>query len=92
MDALQSGAEISRILATAGGHTRRCPRGKVLRVPAGGGVAAGGTQALGLTIGKVVLAWNSEGGSGAYIQVLILQGILAMAVVLTGGSDFNPWA
>ena len=61
-------------------------------MPAGGGVAAGGAQALGLTIGKAVMTRNSEGGSGANVQVLVLQGIPAITVVLTGGGDFNPRA
>lgn len=61
-------------------------------MPAGGGVAAGRTQALGLTVGKVFMARHGEGGSGANVQVLVLQGVPAMVVVLTGGGDFDPGA
>lgn len=92
MDVLQSGAEVSGVLAAAGGHTRRRPGGVALRVPAGGRVAAGGTQALGLTVGKVFMAWHSEGGPGANVQVVVLQGVPTMVVVLTGGGDFDPRA
>lgn len=92
MDALQSWAEVSGVLAAAGGHARRRPGGIVLRVPAGGGVAAGRTQTLGLTIGKAVMARHGQGGSGANVQVVVLQGVPAMIVVLTGRGDFNPRA
>lgn len=61
-------------------------------MPASGGVAAGGTQALRLTIGEAVMARHSESGSGANVQVVVLQGVPAMTVVLTGGSDFDPRA
>lgn len=92
MDVLQPGAEVSGVLATTRGHTRRRPGGVTLRVPAGGGVAAGGTQALRLTVGEVIVAGHGEGGSGANVQVVVLQGIPTMVVVLTGGGDFNPRA
>lgn len=92
VDVLKSGAEVSRVLAVTGGHTWRRPGGLILRVPAGGGVAAGGTQALGLTVGKVFMARHSEGGSGANVQVVVLQGVPTMVVVLRGGRDFDPWA
>lgn len=61
-------------------------------MPAGGGVAASGTQALGLTVGKVFMARHSQGGSGANVQVVVLQGVPNMVVVLTGGGDFDPRA
>lgn len=61
-------------------------------MPAGGGVAASGTQALGLTVGEVFMARHSQGGSGANVQVVVLQGIPNMVVVLTGGGDFDPRA
>ena len=61
-------------------------------MPAGGGVAAGGTQALRLTIGEVIVVGDSEGGSGANVQVVVLQGVPTMVVVLTGGGDFDPRA
>lgn len=60
-------------------------------MPAGGGVAAGGAQTLGLTVGKVIMARNGEGGSGANVQLGILQRVPAM-VVGKGGGDFDPWA
>lgn len=59
-------------------------------MPAGGGVAAGRAQALGLTVGEVVMARHGEGGSGANVQVVVLQGV--MGVVLTGGGDLDPRA
>ncbi len=92
MDVLKPGAEVSGVLAAAGGHTRRCPGGVTLRVPAGGGVAAGRAQALGLTVGKVFMARHSESRSGVNIQVLVLQGVPTMVVVLPGGGDFDPRA
>lgn len=61
-------------------------------MPAGGGVAAGGTQAQGLTVAVVFMARNSEGGSGANVQVVVLQGVPTMVVVLRGGGDFDPRA
>ena len=92
VDVLQSGAEVSGVLSVAGGHARGRPGGVVLRVPAGGGVAAGGTQALGLSVGEVLMARDGQGGSGANVQVVVLQGVPTMVVVLTGGCDFNPRA
>lgn len=77
---------------TAGGHTGRRPRGIALRVPAGGGVAAGGTQALRLAVGEAVVAGHGERGLLADVQVMVLQGVLAMVVVLMGGGDFDPGA
>lgn len=61
-------------------------------MPAGGGVAAGGTQALGLTVGKVFMTRNSEGGSRANVQLVVLQGVPTMVVVLSGRGDFDPRA
>lgn len=75
---------------TAGGHAGRRPRGIALRVPAGGGVAAGGTQALRLTVSEVIMARHSESGFLANVQVMVLQGVLTMVVVLMGGGDFDP--
>lgn len=93
MDALQPGAEVSGVLATAGGHARGRPGGVALRVPAGGGVAAGRTQALGLTVSQAVVAGHSEGGSRTgNVQVVVLQGVPDMVVVLSGGGDLNPGA
>lgn len=83
MDVLQSGAEVSRVLATTGGHTGRRPGRVSLRMPTGGRVAASRTQALWLTVGKVFMARHSEGGSGANVQVVVLQGVPSVVVVLT---------
>lgn len=92
MDVLKPGAEVSGVLAAAGRHTRRRPGGVALRVPAGGGVAAGGAQALGLTVGEVLMAGHGEGGSGVIVQVRVLQGVPAVVVVLPGRGDLDAWA
>lgn len=92
MDALQTRAEVAGVLPAAGRHAGGRPGGVALRVPAGGGVAAGRTQTQRLAVGEGVVARDGEGGSGADVQVLVLQGVPAMAVVLAGGSDFNPGA
>lgn len=92
MDALYPGAEVRGVLAVARGHARGRPGGVALRVPACGGVAAGGTQTLGLAVGQTVMAGNSEGGSGANVHVLALQGVPAMTVMLTGGGNLNTRA
>lgn len=83
MDVLQSRAQVPGVLRAARGHAGRRPGRVVLRVPAGGGVAAGGAQALRLTVGEVFMAWHSEGGSGANVQMVVLQRVPAMTVVLT---------
>lgn len=92
MDVLEPRAEVAGILTAAGGHAGRRPRGVALRVPAGGGVAAGGAQALRLTVGEVVMTGHGEGGSGADVQVVVLQRVPTMVVVLTGGGDLDPRA
>lgn len=92
VDALQPGAEVGGVLAVAGGHAGGGPGGVALRVPAGGGVAAGRTQTLGLPEGQVLVAGDGEGGPGADVHVLVLQGVPAMTVVLTRGGDLNARA
>lgn len=61
-------------------------------MPAGGGVAASGTQALRLSVGEAVMARHGEGGSGADVQVLVLQGIPDIVVVLAGRGDLDAGA
>lgn len=60
-------------------------------MPAGGGVAAGGTQALGLAVGQVLMAGDRQGRSGADVQVVVLQGVAPVVVMLTGRGDFDAW-
>lgn len=79
-------------MGAAGGHAGRRPGRVVLRVPAGGGVAAGRAQALRLAVGQVLVAGHGQGGPGADVQVLRLQGVPAVAVVLRGGGDFDAGA
>lgn len=62
-------------------------------MPAGGRVAAGGAQALGLAVGEVLMTWYGQCGSGAVdAGVVVLQGVARVAVVLPGWCDFNARA
>lgn len=90
MDVLQPGAEVPGVLATAGRHAGRCKGGVILRVPAGGGVAARRAQALWLSISQVLVARHGQGGSGTDVQMLVLQGVPAVTVVFAGGGDLDP--
>lgn len=92
VDVLEARAEVSGGLAAAGRHAGRGPGGEALRVPAGGGVAAGGTQTLGLAVRQAVVAGHRQGGSGADVQGMVLQRVPAMVVMLTRGRDLDPRA
>lgn len=84
MDVLEAGAEVSGPgLTTTWGHARGGPGGIALRVPAGGGVAAGWAQALGLTVYQAVVARDGQSGPGTDVQRVVLKGVSSMAVELT---------
>lgn len=61
-------------------------------MPTGGGVAASGTQALWLSVSQVLMARHSQSGSGADVEMVVLQGVPAVIVVFTGGGDLDPRA
>lgn len=38
------------------------------------------------------MAWHCQSGSGADVQMVILQGVPAVIIVFTGGGDLDPRA